>query len=163
MHHRVFALLDDVKALDPVLAEIEGDERCHGQCSVIVHKDRLPEDEVGFAEIDERRWLGRGVLFGAVAGGLVGLAMGPLGLVGVGPLAAAAFGAGAGGVYAGIIGALTGASGPHHALEELAAHLEAGGVLLTIDTPSLGAKEDVERIVHAHGGRVAKDLVPSKA
>lgn len=157
MHHRIFALFPSVKELDPALAEIETDSRCHGQCSVIVHKDHLDEDDVSFGEVDQQRWLGRGVLFGAVAGGLAGLLMGPLGLVGVGPLAAAAFGAGAGGVYAGIIGVLTGASGPHHALSELAEHLESGGAVLTIDAPSLGAKEDIEKIVHAHGGKLASE------
>jgi len=84
--------------------------------------------------------------------------MGPLGLVGVGTVAAVAMGAGAGGLYAGIIGALTGASGPHHSLQALADHLESGGVVLTIDAPDQDAKEEIERVVHAHGGRLARDI-----
>jgi hypothetical protein len=155
MRHRIFALLDHPEELKPVLAALEADTRCHGQCTVILHRDRLTDDDVSFGETDSMRWLGRGVLFGAVSGGIAGLVLGPLGLVGLGPLASAALGTTAGSLYAGIIGALTGLSEPHHDLSELAEHLEQGGVLLSIDAPSLGARDDVEAVIESHGGRLS--------
>jgi hypothetical protein len=92
---------------------------------------------------------GVGVVAGGVLGALVAaatVAVPGVGLVIVGPLAAALAGAGVGGAAGGALGALVGAGVPEERARGDAAGLREGGILLGIAPHSEADREHFERL-----------------
>src|SRR5690606_24481969 len=95
-----------------------------------------------------------GVLVGGATGAVVvSLLAGPLGLFGIGPIAAAAFGAAGGGVYGALANVLWGAGVPEKRLRDLATQLEGGKVLVIADVRGVDINpEVVARVFADHEG-----------
>jgi len=155
MKHHVFALFETHAAAEAAIREIHRHDAPGYRFGVIMHRDHLEESDIGFTETHVWHGLSLGVLYGVGAGAIVGgLVLGPLGFIGAGPLATAVFGAGAGGLLAGINGALSGVGDPDHDLERLADGLEAGRVLVNVTAPDRDATQVAGRILAEHGGDV---------
>ena len=96
-----------------------------------------------------------GGVLGAIAAGLVAIgtiAAPGIGLLAAGPIIAALAGAGAGGAAGSLIGALVGAGIPEHEAKFYSDALEAGGILVAVQTT--GDRADaVERFLRENGGK----------
>lgn len=118
--------------------------------SVLVHHGHVEHEDVELAGTKSRGRMAQGVAIGGAAGALLGgLIFGPIGLVGVGPLAAAVFGASSGGIYGAVAGALTGRDATKDVVKDLAARVEQGDVLVTAEVEGRDkAKEIADRLRH---------------
>ncbi|TNF23523.1 MAG: hypothetical protein EP329_27330 [Deltaproteobacteria bacterium] len=155
MKHHVFALFDTHAAAERAVHEIHMLDAPGHRVSIIMHRDRLEEADIGFTETHAWHGLSLGALYGAGAGVIIGgLVAGPMGLFGAGPLATAALGAGTGSLLGGLGGALSGAGDPDHDLERLAEGLAAGKVLLNVTGPNRRTTHLIGRIMAEHGGEV---------
>lgn len=96
-----------------------------------------------------------GAIAAAIAAAGTVLVLPGLGLVVAGPLAAAIAGAGAGGVTAGIVGALIGWGIPEDRLEEYQSGLEEGGILIGVNPRS---DEDARRFESEWRGSNATEV-----
>jgi len=87
---------------------------------------------------------------GAVLGGLAALGGG---ILGIGPLAAAAFGGGVMAAYGGLLGGISGSDEPERHLRALADDVEAGKVLIAVETEDPILEAMCEQVFARHGGR----------
>src|SRR5690606_31478965 len=123
-------------------------------CSAILHQKHL--DESGLTT-DERA--GReGARDGAMVAGTTGAVIGGLaalggGLLGVGPLAAAAFAGGVMAAYGALLGGISGSDEPERHLRALAKDVEQGSILIAVETDDPALGEMCETVFAEHGGR----------
>lgn len=156
MKHVTFATFDDRVHADEVAGEIARDPVTFGRCDVVVHPGDRDDDDVSLSETDVVRWLGWGVLWGGLAGGAVGAAVGALLLTHVGPALAAVFGAGAGAVWAGLNGALTGTTGRRRDFERAAGEVGGQGAVVSVGARGAEARDRVVAFLSEHGGRAIR-------
>lgn len=151
MKHVLFALFDSPQRAAAALREVRRAGIHSDDFSIIAHRGVLDEDDLSVKETDSRQGFSRGVLFGSVAGAVTaGLLAGPFGLIGVGPLAAALFGGAAGGAYGALGAGLAGLGVPDKTLQQWAAELEAGKVVVTVTVKGSEREATVESIFAAH-------------
>lgn len=152
MKHILFALFDDPAEAESAIQELDDSGMDHSHYSVILHRGALKQEELDLTETDAREGLVDGALLGGLAGALASsLLAGPVGLLGLGWLAAAAFGAGAGSAYGALGAALVGAGIPDRTLEKWAAEVESGKVLVTVKVDSFEREERIETLFKRHG------------
>lgn len=150
MSHVVFALFDSSRGVTDVLHELEAAGTPKQRCSVIVHRgglESLPASELALFETGFASMTARLAALGAVAGAVVGL-------LAAGPIAVVLFTATAGSIAGALSGVLAGASDADPMLQRLAAGIEEGKVLLSIEPPSLDCAERAEHILHKHHARI---------
>lgn len=165
MLHILFALFDNEEEAASAVRELEEEGIPMDLVSLLVRKDKLDEEDLDINESDARNGFFKGILAGGTVGALVGFLLGgPFGLLGVGPLASALFGAGAGSVYGSLGGALSGASVTDDQLDKLAGALEAGKILVTAEIEGIETVEAVTEIFERHGAvGAAKALMGRRA
>jgi hypothetical protein len=126
----------------------------------VLHRDHL---EAGAELHGGESALRRGVVFGALIGGILGaivaaLAMGPL-TGSVGAPASALLGGVLGAMFGALMGGVAMAGGADPKLEKLAHRLHDQQVIVTVEAPGATAEEDAEMIVRRHGGRTEHRLL----
>lgn len=150
MSHVIFALFDSSPEVAAAVAELELAGTPKQRCTVMVHRgglERLPNSELALFETGAATMTARLAAIGAAAGAVVGLlAAGPIGVV--------LFTTTAGTIAGALTGVLAGASDADPALHRMAAALEEGKVLLSVEPPSLDCAERAEHILHKHHARI---------
>lgn len=150
MAHVIFALFDGPAEVTAALAELEAAGTPKQRCTVMVHRgglDRLPASELALFETGAASMTARLAAFGAAAGAVVGL-------LAAGPVAVVLFTTTAGTIAGALTGVLAGASDADPTLHRLAAGLEEGKVLVSVEPSSLDCAERAERILHEHHARI---------
>ncbi|UQA62026.1 hypothetical protein [Polyangium aurulentum] len=161
MRHVLFALFDTESAAEACVRDIKAQPYLADACTVLMHRGEMnhggsPHD-APLEETSAREGLATGALLGTALGGLMGgLLLGPLGFIAAGPLAATLFGALGGGALGALGGGLTGAAEPDPVIEEVRRDVENGKVLLTVEPADMDQVNEIERLVLAHGGRIAR-------
>ncbi|PRP90953.1 hypothetical protein ENSA5_60280 [Enhygromyxa salina] len=149
----VYALFNNPDEALKAYNEIQ-ERGCKGEhCSVLVHRDLIDEEELPMAETAAREGAGKGAVLAATTGAVVGgLLLLPGGILGLGPLAAIALGAGTGAMYGSLLGAISGASEPEKPLREFEAELAAGKVLVAVETDDAALSDMCSTVFAAHSG-----------
>ncbi|HWB78503.1 MAG TPA: hypothetical protein VG755_26245 [Nannocystaceae bacterium] len=118
----------------------------------VIHRGAIAHEDMPHAG---ERSIGRGFV-GALIGGLLGamlggFALGSVSLIGSFGAAVALFFVG--GLYGGIAGAISGRDDDKPQVEELAAHLAHGRVMVTVDFEGDADLPRIERVLRASGAR----------
>ncbi|PRQ05158.1 hypothetical protein [Enhygromyxa salina] len=150
----VYALFEDREAADAALDEIQR-RGCRGeQCSVLMQRYLLDEEELTMSETAAREGTKKGALAAGVAGAVVaGLVALPGGLIGFGPLVAVIFGAAWGATFGALLGSISGASDPEQVLRKIEAEVNAGRILIAVETDDEQLEEAADEVFASHGGR----------
>lgn len=150
----VYALFEDRDQATAAYQEVQA-RGCAGEhCSVLLQKDLLDEGELKFSETAAREGAKKGAIVGGATTALVaGLVALPGGLLGFGPLAAAVIGAVWGGTFGGLLGSISGASDPDKALREIERAVNAGSVLVAVETDDPDLEAVCDEVFIAHGGQ----------
>jgi uncharacterized membrane protein len=166
MKHVVFAVFGDKRNADVAIASLgDMDSSLREHISVIVHRDvanvaaldELVQHAERPDETDATHGRILGASLGAATGAMLGaLFAGPLGLLGGGPIAGLVFGAATGTLHGALAGGLVGAGLPDHTLRHLADRIQAGDVLVTVQTPDRATEERVMTLLRAKGALVAE-------
>lgn len=150
----VHALFESPDAAAAAYAGVQAGGCATEHCSAVLHEKHL--DDSGLTT-DERA--GReGARVGAVVAGTTGAVIGGLaalggGLLGVGPLAAAAFGGGVMAAYGALLGGISGSDEPERHLRALAQEVENGSILIAVETDDDILEEMCKAVFAEHGGR----------
>jgi hypothetical protein len=152
MEKLVYALFDDhdqaAAAVDDMLANgVPKDV-----VSVVMHEGHLHAEDVQNPGTQAKRfaWAG-GLATGVAAAVAGGMVAGSSGMVGVGPLAVALFSGAYGTLLGGLVAAISGSSDAKPQIEHLAAEVEKGKVLVTIDLAKKRAAVRCEDLLERHG------------
>lgn len=150
----VYAIFDDPDTAGAAYDDLRV-SGCSGEhCSAIMHERHV---DLSALPSGERAGTEGAVAGAAVAGSagaiLAGLAALGGGLVGIGPLAAAAFGGGVMAAYGGLTGGLAGSDEAEKHLRALADDVEAGKILIAVETDDADLEEKCKKIFAKHGGR----------
>lgn len=133
--HHVYALFDSPRDAADAYAAVQRLGCSDEHCSAIVHEQHIDESSLRTDERAGREGARKGAIVAGTTGAVIaGLAALSGGVLGIGPLAALAMGGGVGAAYGGMIGALSGADAPEKLLRELEAQVEAGKVLIAVQT-----------------------------
>lgn len=130
------------------------------QLSVVLRRQEIPQDNsLELASLSPDSALStnasEGMLLGAAGGALtLALIAGPAGWLGAGWLALLAFGAGAGGLYGALGGAIIGLGFPSENLADLQVSLDAHKVLVTARLDTHEHMAQLERIFVAAGAHL---------
>jgi hypothetical protein len=153
MVSHVYALFHRPEDADAALAEVRA-AGCETQyCSAILHEKHLDRGQLTLQERRGKELAGTGAAVGGVVGAVVGtLAAIGGGLVGIGPLAAAAAAGGVTAAYAMLAGGISGSDEPEMTLQAIEDEIERGKILIALETedPTLRAK--AEQVFEKHGG-----------
>jgi hypothetical protein len=116
--------------------------------SIMVHTDPVEDaQELGLSETEAAPGVVRGALMGALAGVLgMSLVVLPFGLIGAGPLAAAATGTVGGGAWGALGAGLSGLGFARQGLEHLIDRMVQGQILVTITGAHRAEAEEIEEI-----------------
>ena len=150
----VYALFEDRAAATAALAEVQ-QRGCSGEhCSVLMQRDLLDEEELTISETAAKEGAKKGAILAGTAGALVaGLVALPGGFLGFGPLAAAVFGAAWGATFGGLLGSISGASDPDKALRKIEREVNAGKILIAVETDDEEMEESCRKVFDKHGGK----------
>lgn len=150
----VYALFDDPTRATAALTEVQR-RGCRGEhCSVLMQRDLLDEELLTMSETAAKEGAVKGaVLAGATGAVVAGLIAIPGGLLGLGPIAALMFGAGWGAAYGGLLGSLAGASDPDKTLRGIEKEVNAGKVLIAVETDDDALVTTCSEVFASHGGR----------
>ncbi|HLT36131.1 MAG TPA: hypothetical protein VK034_07590 [Enhygromyxa sp.] len=122
-------------------------------CSVLMQRDVLADEELALSETAAREGAKKGALIAGAAGAVVaGLVAIPGGLLGLGPLVAAMFGAAWGAAFGGLLGSIAGSSDPDKALRKIEEQVRAGKTLIAVETDDPAMEEICADVFAAHGG-----------
>jgi len=155
MKHEIhaYALFDDRNRAMAAYQEVQERGCREDQCAVVLHEGFLDEADLLLSETAVREGARKGaVVLGGAGAVIAGLAALGGGLFGIGPLAAAAFGAGTGAAYGGLLGAISGASDPDKVLRKIEKQVAAGKILLAVETEDMALRDACASIFAAHGG-----------
>ncbi|PRP93180.1 hypothetical protein ENSA5_44470 [Enhygromyxa salina] len=150
----VYALFEDREAAEAAFEEVQ-QRGCRGEhCSALMQRDLLDDEELTMSETAAKEGAKKGALAAGVAGALVaGVVALPGGLLGFGPLVAAAFGAAWGATFGAMLGSISGASDPDEALRKIEAEVNAGKILIAVETDADELEEAADEVFASHGGR----------
>jgi len=158
MASSTYALFDDPTDAALAATEIRSPEWSQENFAVVFHRSRLdnqPLSELPMFETGAASTSVKVGLMGAVGGAVLGvIAMGQAGLAGVGAFTMILFGTITGAVIGLFVGVLRGASNAEPAMDELAAHIGPGQVMLAIESSSPQGAEHVDRVLEAHHAHV---------
>ncbi len=131
----IYALFDSPIRAVAAYAEILRSGCTDEHCSAIVHEKHIDEGLLPSGERAGREAAGEGAaLAGAAGAAIAGLAALGGGIFGIGPIAAAAAGGGVMAAYGALLGAISGSDDPERHLRELAEEVEAGRILIAVET-----------------------------
>lgn len=149
----VYALFEGRERATAAYKELQ-DIGCKAEaCSVLMFKDLLDEEQLTMSETAAREGAAKGAVIAGVGGALIaGLAALPGGFLGIGPLAAALFGGGAGAAFGGLSGVISGASDPEAQLREIEEQVRKGKVLVAVETEDAALEKQAGEILARHGG-----------
>ncbi|MFV8755507.1 hypothetical protein ACNOYE_33580 [Nannocystaceae bacterium ST9] len=149
--YALFERLDDALAAFDAI-QVVGDGRDH--FSAILHREHIDESRLPGNEHASLE----GAAEGAGIAGSAGLLLGGIaaisgGVVGIGPLAAAALAGGVLAAYGALIGGIAGADEPKRNLRALEAEVEGGMILIAMATDEPDVRVRCEGVFANHGGR----------
>ena len=149
----VYAVFDDASAADGATSALT---RVSGEfpAFLVQHHTRGPLDGGDLPEVATEIW--RNTIIGTIFGGFVGMTLGllaatVLGVMGLPPALGAIMGLITGVMFGMMRGLMAGTRVPKQALREVAAGLEDGAVLLTIEVLEHAHVEHVEEVLDSHG------------
>lgn len=150
----VYALFDRLEDALAAYDEVQAGGCTTEHCSAMLHEKHIEESSLSGGERASRE----GAAEGAAVAGTAGLVLGGLaalggGIVGVGPLAAAAFAGGVMAAYGALIGGIAGGDDPERHLRAVKQELESGKILIAIEADDPALRAMCERVFEAHGGR----------
>jgi hypothetical protein len=151
----VYALFDSTAAAAAAYNAVQARGCSNEHCSAILHEKHIEESALTEGERAGRE----GARKGAIVAGTVGAAIGGLaaiggGLLGVGPLAAAAFGGGVMSAFGALLGGISGSDEPEKHLRALANEVEEGKILIAVETDDDQLRSLCEEVFDDHGGRM---------
>jgi uncharacterized membrane protein len=150
----VHALFESSDAAAAAYAAVQARGCSSHHCSAILHEKHVEEADLTTDERAGREGARDGALVagaaGAVIGGLVGLGGG---ILGVGPLVAAAFGGGVMAAYGALLGSISGSDEPEKHLRALAKEVEDGKILIAVETDDKKLQAMCQSVFEQHGGR----------
>lgn len=142
---------------DQATAALEEAQRrgCQGEnCSILMQEDLLDEELLAMSETAVREGAKKGAIVAGAAGAVVaGLAALPGGLLGFGPLVAAIFGAAWGAAFGGLLGGISGASDPDKTLRKIEEQVNAGKILIAVETKDEALADACDEVFRSHGGQ----------
>jgi hypothetical protein len=150
----VYAMFDRLEDALAAYAEVQASGCSTEHCSAMLHEKHIDEAALTGGE----RASPEGAAKGAAVGGAAGVVLGGLaalggGILGVGPLAAAAFAGGVMAAYGALLGGIAGSDEPEHHLRAMQRELETGKVLIAIETDDPKLRAMCETVFETHGGR----------
>jgi hypothetical protein len=150
----VYAVFESPKAAMAAFQEVQAKGCSTEHCSAILHERHLDESLLRTGE----RAGTEGAADGAAVAGALGAIVGGIaalggGLVGIGPLAAAALGGGVMAAYGALSGRIAASDEPERHLRALAGEVEAGKVLIAVETDDPKLEALCEQVFLEHGGR----------
>lgn len=155
MDHLFFALFDTHQAATAAILELEALGTPRQQCTVVMHQGTIQDPDLGKGETNAAATAVQSFLASGAVGALMGgLVLSPLGILAVGPMAAALATGGAASLVGGLAGVLAGAEVLEPVVESMAAAVEAGKVLVTVRAPTLAIREDAEAVFRSLGAVV---------
>lgn len=150
----VYALFESPQTAAEAFAQLRARGCSSERCSAILHERHVDESVLPAGERAGSEGARDGALIAGTAGAVLGgLAAVGGGLLGIGPLAAAAFGGGVMAAYGALLGGLSGSDEPEKHLRALEQEVEAGKVLIAVETDDDELEKMCEAIFEAHGGR----------
>ena len=149
----VYALFETAEAATAAYAEVQSRGCSNEHCSAILHEQHIDESSLP----DGERAVGEGARDGALVAGTTGAVIAGLavlggGTLGVGPLAAIALGGGVMAAYGALLGGLAGSDVPEQHLRALEKQVEAGKVLVAVETDDEALEKICEEVFEEHGG-----------
>jgi hypothetical protein len=152
MEKLVYGLFDDHARANAAVEEMLAHGVPKDVISVVMHEGELHVEDVPTPGTQARRfaWAG-GLAAGGVAAVLGGLVAARGGMVGAGPLAVAALSGAYGSLLGGLVAAISGSSDARPQIQRLAAEVEKGKVLVTIDVAKRRTAIDCEAFLERHG------------
>jgi uncharacterized membrane protein len=150
----VYALFDEYDKAAAALDEVQ-QRGCQGEhCSVLMQQDLLDEELLTISETAAKEGAKKGAIVTGTAGAVIaGLTALPGGLLGLGPLVAAMFGAAWGAAFGGLLGSLAGASSPEKTLRKIEKEVKAGKILVAIETDDDTLEETCSEVFASYGGK----------
>lgn len=149
----VYALFDDMDHAVAALDEVQAAGCETDSCSAILHEGKIDTDRLSSGERAHNEGAAGGaVVVGAVGAVVVGLAALGGGLIGLGPLAAAAAAGGVTAAYGMLAGGLSGGDDPESLLRSLEEQVEKGKILIALETEDPEFRALAEKVFEKHGG-----------
>jgi hypothetical protein len=149
----VYALFDSPQAAADAYAAVRDCGCADEHCSAIVHQEHIDESVLPNEERASREGAREGAAIVGTAGAVIaGLAALGGGILGIGPLAALVMGGGVGGAYGALLGAISGSDDPEKHLRALEREVEAGKVLIAVETDDPKLREACTREFEQRGG-----------
>lgn len=150
----VYALFESPEAATAAYASVQALGCSTEHCSALLHEKHIDPSSLTTRE----RAGTEGAVKGAAIGGTAGVVIGGFaalggGLLGVGPLAAAAFGGGIMAAYGAVLGRISGSDEPDKHLRGLETEVESGKVLIAVETDDRELEKMCMKVFEEHGGR----------
>jgi len=148
----IFALFDRPDDAARAAAQVEqlGTDSKH--CTVVIHQDRVDQQQLPVEGTRAINAAVLGVLLGLVLGPIVGwLFAGPLQVIPAAPASAAIMGAIGGAIIGALGGGLMGASDPQKRAAQFSKRVAHGKTLVTVEAPSAELRERAEAICREYG------------
>lgn len=150
----VYALFDDLDHAVAALDDVQAAGFEAEYFSAILHEGKIDTDRLPVGERAHREGaMGGAAVVGAVGALVAGLAALGGGLLGLGPLAAVAAAGGITAAYGMLAGGLAGGDDPEPLLRSLEKEVEAGKILIAIETEDADFREQAAKIFENHEGR----------
>jgi len=152
----VYALFDDLDAALAALTEVQARGCASEHCSAMLHERHIDSTRLPTGERASREGAAKGATWGGTVGAVLGgLAALGGGILGIGPLAAAAFAGGVLAAYGALLGGIAGGDEPDHRLRVLQKDVEGGKVLIALETDDPALRAMSEEVLAKHGGHQA--------
>jgi hypothetical protein len=149
----VYALFDSTQAAADAYAAVRACGCADEHCSAIVHEKHIDESVLPNEERASREGSRKGAAIAGTAGAAIaGLAAIGGGILGIGPLAALVVGGGVMAAYGALLGAISGSDVPEKHLRALEREIEAGKVLVAVETDDEKLREACTREFEQRGG-----------
>ncbi len=164
MDHVAFGVFRTLQAAEAAVEELLDSDLCLDRhVNVVVHRsvdperlDAMVQSDSDLAETDGAPATVKGALIGGLAGAVL---LGPLDLIGVGPLVGSLFGAWAGAAQGALAGGLVGLGLTDGALRRLGTRVQRGDTLVTVTADSREHELEVEALLTRHGADVIEKHV----
>lgn len=150
----VYALFDSAAEATAAYEAVQAGGCSNEHCSAILHEKHLDHSALTTGERAGNEGARDGAAIAGSAGAVIaGLAALGGGILGVGPLAAAAFGGGVMAAYGALLGGVSGSDEPERHLRALQGRVEGGGILIAVETDDPDLEKMCEAVFEEHGGR----------